>query len=66
MSDYLAVRPFPTSVVLPFELPVAGEILTSHVRSIDILARPIRSVGAAVPPEVAQLVSSKLLSFVTI
>src|SRR5437764_11199041 len=36
------VRPFPTSVVLPAGLPVAGEILTSHVRSIDTKARPLR------------------------
>ncbi len=34
------VRPFPTSVVLPGGLPVAGEILTSHIRSIDTQARP--------------------------
>src|SRR6266567_3609829 len=43
------VRPFPTSVVLPSDLPVAGEILTSHIRSIDTQARPIRHTGAAVP-----------------
>src|SRR5271156_4555501 len=43
------VRPFGTSVVLPSGLPVSGEILTSHVRSIDTLARPIRCAGAAVP-----------------
>ena len=35
------VRPFGTSVVLPLGLPISGEILTSHVRSIDTLARPI-------------------------
>jgi hypothetical protein len=29
------VRPFPTSVVLPAGLPVAGEILTRHIRSVD-------------------------------
>jgi len=28
------IRPFPTSVVLPPDLPIAGEILTSHIRSI--------------------------------
>jgi mRNA interferase MazF len=32
------VRPFPSSAVLPPGLPVAGEILISHVRSIDTLA----------------------------
>ncbi len=60
------VRPFPTSVVLPSGLPVAGEILTSHVRSIDTLARPVHYAGAGVPPEIAQLVRAKLQSFITI
>ena len=60
------VRPFPTSVVLPPGLPIAGEILTSHIRSIDTLARPIRYAGAAVPHEVAQLVRAKLNAFITI
>ena len=60
------VRPFPTSVALPPGLPVAGEILTSHVRSIDTLARPIRFAGASVPVQVAQEVRAKLQSFVTI
>jgi mRNA interferase MazF len=60
------VRPFPTSVVLPAGLPVAGEILTSHVRSIDTLARPVRYAGAAVSAEVGQLVRERLLSFLTI
>ena len=43
-----AIRPFGSSVVLPSGLPVAGEILTSHVRSIDVLARPLRYAGARV------------------
>lgn len=60
------VRPFPTSVVLPPGLPVSGEILTSHIRSIDTLARPIRYAGAAVPRHIAQLVRAKLDAFVTI
>jgi mRNA interferase MazF len=47
------VRPFPTSVVLPASLPIAGEILTSHIRGIDTRARPIRYAGAAVPGETA-------------
>ena len=54
------VRPFPTSVVLPTGLPVTGEILTSHVRSIDTLARPIRYAGASVSQAVAQEVRAKL------
>src|SRR5437762_131085 len=60
------VRPFPTSVVLPPGLPIAGEILTSHIRSIDTIARPIRYAGAAVPSDVAQLVRAKLNAFITI
>ena len=54
------IRPFGTSVVLPIGLPVSGEILTSHVRSIDTLARPISSAGAAVPAEVLHDVRMKL------
>ncbi len=60
------VRPFPTSVVLPPGLPIAGEILTSHIRSIDTIARPIRYTGAVVPPDLAQLVRAKLNAFITI
>jgi mRNA interferase MazF len=60
------VRPFPTSVVLPSGLPDSGEILTSHLRSIDFLARPVRYAGAAVPSDVALLVRAKLHSFITI
>ncbi len=60
------VRPFPTSVVLPPGLPVAGEILTSHLRSIDTLARPVRYAGAAVPPEVARQIRARLDAFITI
>ena len=54
------VRPFGTSVVLPMALPVSGEILTSHVRSIDTLARPISYAGAAVPAEILHEVRMKL------
>ncbi len=54
------VRPFGTSVVLPPGLPVAGEILTSHVRSIDTLARPIAYAGAAVPVAILDEVRRKL------
>ena len=60
------IRPFPTSVVLPPGLPVAGEILTSHIRSIDVAARPVRYAGAAVPAETALLVRAKLDAFLTI
>src|SRR5215813_8996743 len=54
------VRPFPTSVVLPPGLPISGEILTSHIRSIDMLARPISYAGAAVPAETLDEVRGKL------
>jgi mRNA interferase MazF len=60
------VRPFPTSVVLPPGLPIVGEILTSHIRSIDTMTRPIRYAGVVVPLEVAQLVRAKLNTFITI
>ncbi len=53
------VRPFGTSVVLPDGLVVAGEILTSHVRSIDTLARPI-GVAGDVPEVVLNEVRAKL------
>ncbi|QJE72322.1 mRNA-degrading endonuclease [Aerophototrophica crusticola] len=54
------IRPFGSSVVLPEGLPIQGEILTSHVRSIDTLARPVRPVGAAVPVDVLREVRGKL------
>ncbi|HMR34610.1 MAG TPA: type II toxin-antitoxin system PemK/MazF family toxin [Geminicoccaceae bacterium] len=54
------VRPFPSSVVLPPGLPVQGEILVSHVRSIDSLARPVRPIEASVAPAVLAEVRAKL------
>ena len=60
------VLPFPTSVVLPSNLPIAGEILTSHIRSIDTQARPIRYAGVAVSDEIARLVRAKLNTFIMI
>lgn len=60
------IRPFPTSVVLPPGLPVSGEVLISHIRSIDTLSRPVRSIGAALPPDLAQLVRAKMNAFITI
>jgi mRNA interferase MazF len=53
-------------VVLPAGLPISGEILTSHIRSIDTLARPVRYAGAAIAPDVAQLVRARLNAFITI
>lgn len=54
------VRPFASSAVLPDGLPIAGEVLTSHVRSIDTLARPIAYAGASVPLPVLMEVRAKL------
>lgn len=53
------IRPFPSSVVLPEGLPVAGEILVSHIRSIDMLGRTITPTGAQVPPTVLAEVRAK-------
>lgn len=60
------IRPFPTSVVLPEGLPIAGEILISHLRSIDALARHIRPIGAAVPPRTAAEVRARLEAVIAI
>jgi mRNA interferase MazF len=60
------VRPFGSSVVLPPGLPVAGEILTSHVRSIDTMARPISYAGAAVPAAILDEVRGKLAALLGI
>lgn len=54
------IRPFGTSVVLPPGLPISGDILTSHVRSIDTLARAIRPAGASVSDAVLDEVRNKL------
>jgi len=54
------IRNFGSSVLLPTGLPIAGEILTSHVRSIDTVARPIRYAGSAVPDAVLAEVRGKL------
>lgn len=58
------VRPFGTSTVLPDGLPIAGEILTSHVRSIDTLARPIAFADGTVPAAVLADVRAKLAAIV--
>lgn len=60
------VRPFPTSVVLPSGLPVSGEILLSHLRSVDTTARTLRYAGAAVPGATAEAVRSRLAMLITI
>jgi mRNA interferase MazF len=50
--------------VLPPGLPVAGEILTSHVRSIGTLARPISYAGATVPAATLDEVRAKLTALI--
>ncbi|WP_158816710.1 type II toxin-antitoxin system PemK/MazF family toxin [Methylocapsa sp. S129] len=53
-------RRFGANVALPPGLPVAGEVLTAHVRSLDTRARPFRYAGAAVPLAVLAEVRAKL------
>src|SRR5208283_4566344 len=48
------VRPFPTSVVLPDDSPIAGEVLLSNIRSLDMRARKIRFAGYRIPKRTAQ------------
>jgi mRNA interferase MazF len=59
-----SVRPFPTSAVLPEGLPVSGEVLTSHVRSIDGLSRPIVFTGTKVPSFILEEVRGKLSALI--
>ena len=53
-------------MVLPAGLPVAGEILTSHIHSVDTQARPVRYAGATVARETAMLVRAKLDTVIAI
>ena len=59
------VRPFPTSVVLPDQLPVAGEILLHQLRSIDVKARPVHHAGT-VGAETAAEAHRKLAALIAI
>ena len=59
-------RGFPTSVMLPTGLPVSGEILVSHIRGIDVRARPVTYAGASVAPAVADEVRAKLAALLLI
>ena len=58
------VRPFATSVVLPDGLPIAGEILTGHVRSIDTIARAIAYAGVKVPAAILAETRGKLAALI--
>lgn len=60
------VRPFASSVVLPANLPIQGEVLTSHVRSIDTLARPIAFASAKVPAAILEEARAKLAALMGI
>lgn len=60
------VRPFPTGVVLPAGLPIAGEILVATLLSLDALARPLRPVGAKLPEETARQIRAKLDALIAI
>ena len=59
------VRGFGTSTVLPPGLAIAGEVLNSHVRSIDTAARPIGFAGKA-PHVVLADVRAKLAALMGI
>ncbi len=54
------IRNFGASVQLPPGMPVGGEILTSHMRSIDTQARPVRFAGAVVPATLLAEVRARL------
>jgi mRNA interferase MazF len=58
------IRPFPTSAVLSDDVPISGEILTSHVRSIDTQARPIAFANARVPDILLLEVREKLSALI--
>lgn len=58
------VRPFGTSVVLPEDVSVQGEILTSHVRSIDTQACPIAFADASVSEAVLAEARGKLAALI--
>ena len=60
------VRPFPTSVVLPDSSLIKGEILLSHVRSVDMRARTIRSAGHRISEPTAQAVREKLEALIVV
>ncbi len=54
------VRPFPSSVVLPADLAVTGEVMLGQTRSIDTLARPIRFAACVAPPDLLDEARAKV------
>ena len=53
------VRGWSSSLILPPGLAVSGEVLISHMRGVDTLARPMVHAGA-VPSEVLQEARDRL------
>jgi mRNA interferase MazF len=58
------IRPFSTSVVLPDGMPIRGEVLTSHMRSIDTQSRPIAYAGTEVPPAILAEARAKVAALI--
>ena len=54
------IRNFGSSVLLPEDLAVAGEVLTYQVRSLDTRARPLRYTGTSASERVLDEVRAKL------
>ncbi len=54
------IKNFGSSVLLPVDFAIQGEILTSHVRSIDTMARPIKYTDITVSSEILHEVRAKL------
>ncbi len=57
------VRAFPTSVVLSKGSAIEGEILLHQIRSIDMLARPVKFAGRA-GEETTRQVREKLTTLI--
>lgn len=58
------IRRFGTSVILPPDLEIQGEVLSSHVRSIDTQARPIVFSGTRVPPAILEETRAKVAALI--
>jgi len=58
------VRPFGSSAVLPIGLAIQGEILTNHIRSLDMQDRPFTFSGTRVPLETLTELREKLCALV--
>ena len=58
------IRRLGTSVLLPPDLAIQGEVLSSHVRSIDTQARPIAFSGSKVPPVILEETRAKVAALI--